>query len=83
MVQVNVQEAKTQFSELLTRVAAGDDVVIAKAGKPVARLVPVATPSRRVLGQDKGLFEVPDDFDDPLATSTPSHTLRPPSPPDR
>ena len=66
MTQVNVQEAKTQLSRLLAQVAAGEEVVIAKAGKPVARLVPMETSRRRVLGQDKGLFEVPDDFDDPL-----------------
>lgn len=66
MTQVNVQEAKTQLSRLLALVAAGEEVVIAKAGKPVARLIPVESSRRRVLGQDKGLFEVPDDFDDPL-----------------
>ena len=66
MTQVNVQEAKTQLSKLLALVAAGEEVVIAKAGNPVARLVPVEPARRRVLGQDKGLFEVPEDFDDPL-----------------
>ncbi len=67
MTLVNVHEAKTHLSRLLARVVEGEEIVIAKAGKPVARLVPVELrPRRRVLGQDEGLFEVPDDFDDPL-----------------
>ncbi len=67
MTQVNIHEAKTHLSRLLGQVAAGEEVVIAKAGRPIARLVPVAErPPRRVLGQDAGLFEVPDDFDAPL-----------------
>lgn len=48
------------------RVAQGEEIVIAKAGKPIARLVPIEPKSRRVLGQDKGLFEVPEDFNAPL-----------------
>ncbi len=67
MVEVNVHEAKTHLSRLLGRVAAGEEVVIKKAGRPVARLVPYRKPGkRRVLGQDRGLFEVPKDFDAPL-----------------
>jgi len=66
-MEVNIQEAKTHLSKLLARVAAGEEVVIAKAGKPVARLVPLASaPRKRVLGTAKGDFTVPDDFDDPL-----------------
>ena len=63
---VGIHEAKTHLSRLLRRVAAGEEIVIAKGGKPVARLVPVAPPERRALGRDKGLFEVPVDFDTPL-----------------
>jgi len=65
---VNIHEAKTHLSRLLVRVGAGEEVVIAKAGRPVARLVPLKEEqrSRRVLGQDAGLFEVPEDFDEPL-----------------
>lgn len=68
MAQVNVHEAKTQLSKLLARVAAGEEIVIARAGKPVARLVPVAQKrKRRVLGLDAGKeFWIADDFDDPL-----------------
>jgi len=66
-MEVNIHEAKTHLSKLLARVAAGEEVVIAKAGKPVARLVPLASaPRKRVLGTAKGDFTVPDDFDDPL-----------------
>jgi len=64
---VNVHEAKTHFSKLLERVAKGEEVVIAKAGKPVARLVPIAEPPQpRKLGGIEGLIEIPDDFDAPL-----------------
>lgn len=67
MTQVNVHEAKTHLSRLLTRVVEGEEIVIARAGTPVARLVPIENRRRqRVLGQDEGLFEVPEDFDDPL-----------------
>lgn len=66
MAEINIHEAKTQFSQLLKRVAAGEEIVIARAGKPVARLVPVESQSRRMLGLDEGLFEVPDDFNSPL-----------------
>ncbi len=63
---VNVHEAKTHLSRLLDRVAAGEEVTIAKAGKPVARLVPVAKPGRRALGGDAGRVILGDDFDAPL-----------------
>ena len=64
---VNIHEAKTHLSRLLRRVAAGEEVTIANAGKPVARLVPVApVPRRRELGFMKGSLKVPDDFNAPL-----------------
>lgn len=66
MAEVNVHEAKTHLSRLLLRVAGGEEIVIARAGKPVARLVPIEPKPQRVLGQDEGLFEVPEDFDAPL-----------------
>jgi prevent-host-death family protein len=66
-MEVNVHEAKTHLSRLLERVLLGEEVIIAKAGKPVAKLVPVATrPKKRILGSAKGEFTVPDDFNDPL-----------------
>jgi prevent-host-death family protein len=67
MTEVNIHQAKTHLSRLLSRVAAGEEIVIAKAGKPVARLVPFRkTKGKRPLGMDKGLFQVPKDFDAPL-----------------
>jgi prevent-host-death family protein len=67
MVEVNIHEAKTHLSRLLSRVAAGEEVVIARAGEPVARLVPFRkSKGKRSLGMDKGLFKVPKDFDAPL-----------------
>jgi prevent-host-death family protein len=65
-MEVNVHEAKTHLSKLLERVALGEEVVIAKAGKPIAKLVPLDQPKRRVLGSAKGEFTVPDDFNEPL-----------------
>jgi prevent-host-death family protein len=67
MDTVNVHDAKTNLSELLRRVEAGEEVVIARAGKPVARLVPAAAGStKRLLGTAKGLVRIADDFNDPL-----------------
>jgi prevent-host-death family protein len=63
---VNVHEAKTHLSRLLERVASGHEVTIAKAGKPVARLIPASTPSERQLGVDAGRLTVPEDFNNPL-----------------
>ena len=67
MAEVNIHEAKTHLSRLLRRVAAGEEITISRAGRPVAKLVPVGAPARRRLGIDEGLFSVPDDFDAPLA----------------
>ena len=67
MFTVNIHEAKTQFSKLIARVAAGEEIVIARGGTPVARLVAVREPMvKRVSGRDRGLFSVPEDFDAPL-----------------
>lgn len=64
---VNIHEAKTHLSRLLSGVERGDEVIIARAGRPVARLLPFdATPVRRTLGGDKGAFSIPEDFDAPL-----------------
>lgn len=66
MTMVGIHEAKTHLSRLLRRVIAGEEIVIAKGGAPIARLVPIKPPKSRVLGRDRGLFEIPDDFDAPL-----------------
>ena len=67
VMTVNVHEAKTQLSKLLLRISMGEEVVIAKAGKPVARLVPFAAqPMRRVAGSAQGQVWMAPDFNAPL-----------------
>jgi len=58
--------AKTHLSRLLGEVEDGEVIVIARGGKPVARLIRFDEQPGRVLGRDAGLFTVPDTFDDPL-----------------
>lgn len=66
MTAVNVHEAKTHLSRLLERVAAGEEIVIARAGTPVARLVRFEKDRQRSLGLDAGRGTVAADFDGPL-----------------
>ena len=68
---VNVHAAKTHLSQLLARVEAGEEVVIARAGHPVARLVPFSGPGapRRRFGGWRGRGWISDDFDAPLPDS--------------
>ncbi len=67
MAQVNLYEAKTQLSRLVERAAAGEEIVIAKGGRPLARLVPLATRTApREFGFLAGQVWVGPDFDDPL-----------------
>lgn len=64
---VNIHHAKTHLSKIIDDVAAGQEVIIAKAGKPMARLSPLnGAPTRKKLGLLKGRLEVPDDFNAPL-----------------
>lgn len=64
---VDIQEARTTLSRLVDEVSAGEEIVIAKGGKPLARLVAWrADGKRRKLGILAGKFSVPDDFDAPL-----------------
>lgn len=66
--QVNLHAAKTALSRLVDEAVAGEEIVIAKAGKPMVRLVPVARETARAgFGADKGKIWVSDDFDAPLA----------------
>ena len=66
MVTVNVHEAKSNLSRLLRQVEAGEEVTIARNGKPVARLVPCEKRGRRRFGSMKGLIRIDDSFFDPL-----------------
>ena len=66
---VNIHAAKTQLSRLVDAAAAGEEIIIARAGKPVARLVPFTPPAgsaKRRLGILAGQLKVPNDFDAPL-----------------
>lgn len=65
--QVNVHAAKTHLSRLLEEVLLGEEIVIARGGRPVARLVPLQeTPARRTPGTARGKVRMADDFDAPL-----------------
>jgi len=72
MTTVNIHEAKTHLCRLVDEVAAGAEIIIAKAGKPMARLAPLAAPVRKKrLGPLlKGKIKVPDDFNAPLDDET-------------
>jgi prevent-host-death family protein len=64
---VNIHDAKTHLSRIVDEVAAGAEVIIAKAGKPMARLSPIATPVKpKKLGLLKGKIKIPADFDAPM-----------------
>ena len=65
MESINVYEAKTQLSRLLERVEAGEEIVIARAGKPVAKLVPLPQRPRRVPGFWVGRIHLAPDWDSP------------------
>jgi len=65
---VDIRAAKTQLSRLVERAAKGEEIIISKAGKPVARLMPLAIPARprRRIGLLKGRIKIAADFDAPL-----------------
>jgi prevent-host-death family protein len=68
MPTVNIHAAKSQLSLLLDAAMAGEEVIIAKTGKPIARLAPIKSKQeRRKVGTRAGQFCVPDDFDHPLS----------------
>lgn len=67
MSTINIHEAKTQFSRLLSRVSSGEEIIIAKSGKPVAKLVPIKRQThKRVAGIDRDKAWIAEDFDAPL-----------------
>jgi len=64
---VNIHEAKTHLSRLVERAAAGEEIIIARSGRPLARLVPYSVPEpRRTFGRMRGKIRIADDFDAPL-----------------
>ncbi len=65
--EANIHETKTHLSRLLKRVQAGDEVIINKAGKPIARIVPYQPkPKKRIFGQKLVLDKYPENFNDPM-----------------
>jgi prevent-host-death family protein len=66
MTNVNVHEAKTHLSRLLAAVEAGDEVIISRSGRPIARLVPVDPRPRRVPGGWAGALHIDEGFNDEL-----------------
>jgi prevent-host-death family protein len=68
MRTINIHAAKTHLSRLVDDAADGEEIIIAKAGKPLARLCPLerVKPQRRRLGRLNGKLHVPEDFDAPL-----------------
>ncbi|MFL6246120.1 MAG: type II toxin-antitoxin system Phd/YefM family antitoxin [Thermoanaerobaculia bacterium] len=71
MIEVNIHEAKTHLSRLIAKVAEGEEVIIARSGEPVAKIIPIErTGTKRILGQDAGRVEIADDFDAPLDPET-------------
>jgi prevent-host-death family protein len=63
---INIHEAKTHLSKIVDEVAAGAEVIIAKSGKPMARLSPIGALTPKKLGLLKGKVKVQDDFNEPL-----------------
>jgi prevent-host-death family protein len=71
MRQVNIHQAKTHLSRLVEEVAAGEVIILAKAGRPMAKLCPIgAKVRRRKLGLLDHQFRIPDDFNAPLPDET-------------
>ena len=67
MIQVNIHEAKTHFSRLIQQVVEGEEVVVARGNKPVAKLIALNQPApKRRLGTAKGRIQMSPDFDAPL-----------------
>lgn len=66
-MQVDIHEAKTHLSRLLNRVISGEEIVISKSGKPLAKLVPFEKPrKKRIPGGDRALGKIAHDFNAPL-----------------
>jgi len=64
---VNIHDAKTHFSKLINQVLSGDDIIIARGGKPLVRLVPYTKDEEiRHGGQFRGVIQISEDFDEPL-----------------
>ena len=65
-MEVNIHEAKSTLSKLIERARSGDEVIIAKAGTPMVRLVPVDRPAKRIFGSAKGQIKFKKGWDAPM-----------------
>jgi prevent-host-death family protein len=70
---VNMHEAKSTLSQLVEQAEQGEEILIARAGEPVARIVALRTGRKRALGQWRGRVRMADDFDEPLPVSEQAH----------
>ncbi len=71
---VNIHDAKTHFSKLINQALKGDEIIIARGGKPLIKLIPYTEePQERRGGQFKGLIKISDDFDAPLSEDVLKH----------
>jgi prevent-host-death family protein len=70
MTIMNIHQAKTHFSQLVEQAVKGGEVIIAKAGVPILKLVPLVVKSKRKPGALKGKIRIADDFDAPLPDET-------------
>jgi prevent-host-death family protein len=63
---VNIEEAKSQLADLIALVSEGGEVIITQDGKPLARLISIAQPKKRIAGLNRGSIWTSKDFDEPL-----------------
>ncbi len=83
-VSITLSEAKAQLSRLVDRAAAGEEIIITKAGHPLARLVPLKPPSQpRVPGLLRGQIRMGEDFNAPLSEELAEPAPPPPATPPR
>ena len=66
MASLDIVEINKQFPDLLNRVEAGEEVIIEKSGKPIAKIVPIQKKRKRELGKERGRIWMSKDFNDPL-----------------
>lgn len=67
-MEMNIYEAKTKLSQLIERAMSGEEVIIAKAGKPMVKLVRVDLPSKRTLGAASGMIQYSENWDAPMSS---------------
>jgi prevent-host-death family protein len=66
MTSVSIEKVQEQFPAFLSKVEAGEEIILEKAGEPIARVVPIKKREKRILGKERGKIWMSDDFDEPL-----------------